>query len=240
MTNDLRHYKRTSKKFAMLLKFCQSVLWKLSPKILPVLCKIANAYNDTVLKNDHPGPCSLCDQRSSFDKTVHELTLIIVCRISVQVYRCSMNESQPVISRDPGVGTPCYSSCAPVTLENGQTYNDPVPPLPSKKKSVGFDLPRRASFSPRKGSFLFVLQKGKVTVQRYVESEKVNDDTLFFHREGRNCLPAALSVLPVADNILTLFHMNKITPYSAWSGSLKTPRYSLQHIYKYWHLRKTD
>ncbi len=153
----------------------------MSSKILPVLCKIANAYYDTVLKNDLSGPCSLCDQRSSFDKTVHELTLIIVCGISVQVYLCSMNESQPVISRDPGAGgTPCYSSCAPVTLDNGQNYHDPVPPLPRKKKSVGFDLPRRASFSPRKGSFLFVLQKGKVTVQRYVESEKVNDDILFF------------------------------------------------------------
>ncbi len=25
--------------------------------------------------------------------------------------------------------------------------------------------------------------------------------------------------------LLTLFHMNKISSYSAWSGSLKTPRY---------------
>ncbi len=64
--------------------------------------------------------------------------------------------------------------------------------------------------------------------------------------------------LPFSFNmhILTLFHMNKISSYSAWSGSFKTPRYSLQHIYKtektgiplttwscydkYWHLSKTD
>ncbi len=91
-----------------------------------------------------------------------------------------MDENQRVISREPGAGvTPCYSACSPVTLDNGQTYQDPLPPLPSKKKSVGFDLPSRTGFSQRKSSILSVLQKGKVTVQRYVELEKVNSSIYF-------------------------------------------------------------
>ncbi len=48
-------------------------------------------------------------------------------------------------------------------------------------------------------------------------------------------LPAKLCLVSMFMLIhlsLTLFHMNKISSYSAWSGSLKTPRYSLQHIYK--------
>ncbi len=52
-----------------------------------------------------------------------------------------------------------------------------------------------------------------------------------------------LTVAYIVLDTLTLFHMNKIWSYSAWSGSLKTPRYSLQHIYKkdkYWHLSKTE
>ncbi len=100
-----------------------------------------------------------------------------------------MNESKRVISRDAGTeGIPCYSSCAPVTLDNGQTYQDPVSTLPRKKKSVAFDLPNRQSFSQRKSSILSVVQRGRGTILRYVELEKVIVQLHYFFHPSMTCV----------------------------------------------------